>query len=103
MEYNLGMDEKILQQKVEEVLINRVNPLLADHFGSAEFSSYENGTVYVRLMGACSSCPSAQYTVEDIVKAEIICELPEIDDVLLDTCVSSDIMDMARKILNKEI
>lgn len=97
------MVDKELQGKVIQVLKDKVNPLLEGHFGSAELSSIEDGTVYVRLCGACASCPSAQYTVEDIVKAEIISALPEIKDVVLDTRVSEDLLDMARKILNKQI
>jgi hypothetical protein len=30
-------------------------------------------------------------------------ELPEVKDVVLDTSVSQDLIDMAKKILNKEI
>ena len=56
----------------------------------------------MRLTGACRTCPSAQYTIEDVVK-EILCnEIPEIKDVILDTSVSEDLIDMAKKILNKE-
>lgn len=97
------MSDNVLQGKIEEVLMNKVNPILESHFGSAEFSSIEDGVVYIRMNGACASCPSAQYTVEDIVKAEIMNELPEIKDVVLDSGVSEDVLDMARKILNKEI
>ena len=103
MEYNLGMNDQILQQKVIDVLKDKVNPILEGHFGSADLSSIENGIVYVRMNGACSSCPSAQYTVEDIVKAEIMNELPDIVDVVLDSAVSEDVLEMARKILNKEV
>ena len=103
MEYNLGMNDNTMQEKIKEILISKVNPVLESHFGAAEFSSLEDGVVYVRMTGACASCPSAQYTVEDVVKAEIINELPEIKDVVLDVGVSDDMLDMVRKILNKEI
>ena len=57
----------------------------------------------MRLTGACASCPSAQQTIEDVVKSVVTGELDEVKDVILDTSVSEDLLDMARKILNKEI
>jgi len=57
----------------------------------------------VRLTGACGSCPSAQYTLEDVVKTILMEELPELRDVVLDTSVSDDLIDMAKKILRKEL
>jgi Fe-S cluster biogenesis protein NfuA len=59
--------------------------------------------VKVKLTGACASCPSAQYTIEDIVKAIVMDEIPEVKDVILDTSVSEDLIDMAKKILRGEM
>lgn len=42
-------------------------------------------------------------TIEDIVKAEVMSGTEGLKDVVLDTSVSEDLLDMARKILNKEI
>lgn len=92
-----------MKDKIEKVLKENVNPILEQHYGASELSAYEDGVVYVRMTGACGSCPSAQGTVEDIVKAEIMDKLPEIKDVRLDTSVSDDLLDMAKKILNKEV
>lgn len=92
-----------LEDKIIKVLEENVNPILEQHFGAAELTSLDDGIVYVKMTGACSSCPSAQSTVEDIVKAEILDKVPEIEDVRLDTSVSEELLDMAKKILNKEI
>ena len=92
-----------MKNKVEKVLIENVNPILENHYGASEISAIEDGVVYVKMMGACGSCPSAQGTVEDIVKAEIMDKVPEVKDVRLDTSVSEDLLDMAKKILNKEV
>lgn len=92
-----------MENKINKVLKENVNPILEQHFGAAELSSFEDDVVYVRMTGACSSCPSAQSTVEDIVKGEILDKIPEVKDVRLDTTVSEDLIDMAKKILNKEI
>jgi len=90
-----------MESRIESVLAEKVNPLLADHYGAAELTGYDGGVAYVRLTGACGACPSAQFTVEDVVKAEIVAAIPEVKDVALDVSVSQDLIDMAKKLLNK--
>jgi Fe-S cluster biogenesis protein NfuA len=92
-----------LEEKIKKVLTEKVNPLLESHYGGAVLVSYENNIAKVRLTGACRTCPSAQFTIEDVVKEIILNELPEVEDVILDTSVSEDLIQMARKILKKEI
>jgi hypothetical protein len=38
-----------------------------------------------------------------VVRAEIISALPDVEDVVLDTSVGDDLIDFAKKILNKEL
>lgn len=92
-----------MEDKIREILKEKVDPVLAAHFGGAVLTKLEDGVAYVRLTGACASCPSAQQTIEDIVKAEVMSGTEGLKDVVLDTSVSEDLLDMARKILNKEI
>ncbi|MGI6730990.1 MAG: NifU family protein [Anaerovoracaceae bacterium] len=91
-----------MEDQIKRVLEEKVNPILASHHGGANLVSYEDGVVLVRLTGACSACPSAQYTIEDVVKSIVMEELKEVKDVVLDTSISSDLIDMAKKILNKD-
>ena len=90
-------------KQIEMILAERVNPILAEHYGAAQLTGFKDGVVTVRLTGACGTCPSAQFTIEDVVKAEICAGLPGVRDVVLDTTVSQDLIDMAKKILNKEV
>lgn len=92
-----------MEEKIIKILKEKVDPILAAHFGGADLVNFENGVAKVRLTGACSSCPSAQYTIEDVVKSILTEEIPEVKDVVLDTSVSQELIDMAKKILNKEI
>ena len=92
-----------MEKKINKILLEKVNPLLESHYGGAILVGYENGIAKVRLTGACKGCPSAQYTTEDIIKEILMSEMPEIKDVILDTSVSQDLLDMAKKILNKEV
>ena len=92
-----------MKEQIEKVLKEKVDPVLAQHYGGAILTGLsEDKTVKVKLTGACASCPSAQYTIEDIVKAIVMEEIPEVRDVVLDTSVSEDLIDMAKKILRGE-
>ncbi|MFV0516581.1 MAG: NifU family protein [Aminipila sp.] len=92
-----------MEEKIKEVLEGKVNPALAGHFGGAALSKFEDEIAWIRLTGACCSCPSAQITLEDVVKQIIMEECDFVKDVKLDDSVSEDLLDMAKKILNKQI
>ncbi|GAB1476612.1 hypothetical protein MASR2M70_14480 [Bacillota bacterium] len=92
-----------MEEKIKKILEDKVNPLLADHFGGAKLTGLENNVARVRLVGACGSCPSAQFTLEDVVKNILMEELPDLEDVVLDTSVSDDLINMAKKLLRKEL
>ena len=96
------MDQKIVEN-VRNILKSQVDPVLEKHYGGAILTGIENGVAMVRLTGACASCPSAQDTIESVVKDILLPQVPELKDVILDTSVSEDLIDMAKKILNKEI
>ncbi len=94
---------KSLEEAVRKVLREQVDPVLQEHFGGSQLTKIEDGVAYVKLTGACAGCPSAQETLEDVVKDFVMGGVPEIRDVVLDTSVSEDLLDMARKILHHEI
>ncbi|GHU49003.1 hypothetical protein FACS1894127_1010 [Clostridia bacterium] len=93
---------KNMRERIETIISEKVNPMLESHKGGVELSSYENNIAYIKMTGACSECPSAQYTLEEVVKEIIMKELPDLEDVVLDTSVSQDLIDMAKKLLNGE-
>lgn len=85
--------------KVEEILETKVRPQLAAHYGNIELIGVQNGVVEVKLLGQCSGCPSAKFTIEEIVEATLKESLPEIKKVVLINQVSEELLDMAREIL----
>lgn len=92
------MDIIELNRIVEE----KINPVLAKHYGGAEVTAFENGIVSVKMMGACGQCPSAQETIESVVRELFMAESSEIKDVVLDDCLSDELMNMAKEILSRK-
>ena len=95
--------ERKLEEKIRKILKEQVDPVLSQHFGGASLTGYENGIAFVRLTGACAQCPSAQETLESVVKDFVMGGCPQVEDVVLDISVSEDLLDMARKILKGEV
>lgn len=73
-------NEEVIK-KIKEV-IAKVRPYLQNDGGDIEFKRYENGVVYVKLVGACSNCPMAQMTLRDGIENALISEVPEVIKVI---------------------
>lgn len=70
-----------MEEKINEVL-DKIRPYLQNDGGDVIFSRYENGVVYVKLMGACSNCEYADYTMEEGIESALINEIPEVIKVV---------------------
>ena len=79
--YTTLMEKNI---EIQKILEENVNPVLAGHFGGAELVSYEDNVAKVKMTGACSGCPSAQMTLEAVVKRLIMENTDGVADVVLD-------------------
>ena len=92
-----------MEDTIIKILKEKVDPILANHYGGAMLTAIEDGVAYIRFTGACAQCPSAQDTLEQVVRHPVTTECSAINHVTLHTTVSEDLLDMARKILNHEI
>ncbi|PAB59443.1 NifU family protein [Anaeromicrobium sediminis] len=90
-----------MKEKVLKVMEEIIRPQLAKHYGDISLVDVKDNVVYVKLLGACSGCPSARFTIEDVVLASLQNEIPSIEKVELVQEVSSELLDMAKKILRK--
>ena len=71
-----------MKEKVEAAL-SKVRPYLQRDGGDIELVSVEDdGTVKVRLMGACSGCPGAAQTLKHGVERILKEEIKEIKEVV---------------------
>ena len=61
--------------RIKEI-IKKIRPYLQADGGDVEYVSYENGIVYVKLLGACIGCSSADATLKDGIEAILLEEVP---------------------------
>jgi len=70
-----------LKQKVQEV-IESLRPALQMDGGDMEFVGLEEGTVMLRLTGACAGCPMSTMTLKMGIEARLKEVIPEIKGVI---------------------
>lgn len=89
-------------RKIEAVLDERVRPTLRAHGGEIAVDRLENGVLYVKLLGQCAGCPSADLTSEQVVEAELVKALPElVRKVAVVQTVSDELWEQAKKLLRE--
>lgn len=81
MKEKKAVETKEVVEKVKEV-INKLRPYLQNDGGDVEFKRFENGVVYVKLVGACSNCPMATMTLQDGIENALLNEVPEVIKVV---------------------
>ncbi|MEJ2182977.1 MAG: NifU family protein [Nitrospirota bacterium] len=69
-----------MRHKVEEVL-EKIREGLKAEGGDIELVDVRDGVVYVRLIGACSTCPMSELTMKNWVETNLKKEVPEIEAV----------------------
>lgn len=69
--------EGSLEQRLELFIRDEVAPFLQQDGGDIEFVGYDEGTVKVRLRGACGTCPSSLATLQGGVERRLTAEFPQ--------------------------
>lgn len=75
------MDNKEIENKIKEIL-EKIKPFLNNDGGDVEFVQYNNGILYVRLLGSCIDCPMADTTIKEMIEYTITFEIPEVKEVI---------------------
>ena len=87
-------------ERIEAVLDEKVRPALRAHGGEIEIDRLENRVLYVKLLGQCAGCPSADLTNETLVEAELVQALPElVKKVSVIQTVSDELWEQAKRLL----
>ena len=74
------MDENIIN-KIKEV-IEKIRPFLQNDGGDIEFVRFEEGIVYVRMLGACAGCMSLDQTLNEGVREILVENIPGVIEVV---------------------
>lgn len=90
-----------MEEQIRHIIEQQIRPYLVEHFGDVSLVSCIDGVVRVKFEGACQNCPSANVTLEDVVKKTLTSEVDGVVDVIAINEMSSDILAMAKTILNR--
>lgn len=71
---------KNTEEKIIEI-IDKIRPFLISDGGNIEFVKFEDGIVYIKMLGHCSECPLIDTTLKDSIEVAIINEVPEVIEV----------------------
>jgi Fe-S cluster biogenesis protein NfuA len=64
-----------------QAVIDKIRPSLQADGGDVELVAVDNGTVKVRLQGACKGCPMSQMTLKNGIEKILKQEIPEVERV----------------------
>ena len=70
-----------MREKVEEVL-DKIRPALMRDGGNVELVDVNDGTVQVKLTGACAGCPMSTMTLKMGIEQILKQEIPEVKEVV---------------------
>ncbi len=69
------------EKKIIEI-IDSLRPYLINDGGNIEFVKYEDGIVYIQMLGACADCGLIDVTLKDGIEFAIKEEIPEVKGVV---------------------
>jgi Fe-S cluster biogenesis protein NfuA len=75
----------MLDKTKVEAALSKVRPMLQRDGGDVELAGITDGTVKVRLTGACGHCPMSTMTLKMGVERFLKQEIPEITSVVAET------------------
>ena len=70
-------EQKDIEKKINEVL-DRIRPYLENDGGNLEYIKFEDGIVYIKLLGACAGCSMIDITLKDGIEAMLMDEISEV-------------------------
>ena len=73
-------DAEIVDQ-IRELIDTRVRPAVANDGGDIIYRGFDKGTVYLKMQGACSGCPSSTATLKHGIEGLLKHYVPEVVEV----------------------
>ncbi len=72
---------KETEKKIIEI-IDTLRPYLINDGGNIEFVKFEDGIVYIKMLGACADCGLMDFTLKDGIEFALKEEVPEVKSVV---------------------
>lgn len=70
-----------VEEKIEEVL-DTLRPYIINDGGNIEFVKFEDGIVYIKMLGACAECGLLDFTLKDGIEQTLKEEIEEVKGVV---------------------
>jgi Fe-S cluster biogenesis protein NfuA len=80
MDHDDPADADIIVQ-IKELIETRVRPAVANDGGDIIYQGFNKGTVFLKMQGACSGCPSSTATLKNGIESLLKHYVPEVTDV----------------------
>lgn len=74
-------NEYTIEEQIIAVL-NVIRPYLNNDGGDIEFVRFDEGVVYVRMLGACAGCMSLDQTLNEGVREILVENIPGVIEVV---------------------
>ena len=62
--------------------IEKIRPFLVSEGGDIKYIKFEDGIVYVKMLGHCSNCSFMDVTLKDGIEVALLNEVPEVIEVV---------------------
>lgn len=71
------------QEIISEIkkILDKIRPYLNSEGGDLEFIGFEDGIVYIKMLGACVDCGGLDSTLKDGIEALLVEYVPDVIEV----------------------
>ena len=71
-----------MRHKIQKLLDEKVNPMVAQHGGHIDLIDYVNKVAYIRMSGGCQGCSASKATLKQGVEKAIFEAFPRVRQVI---------------------
>ncbi len=71
-----------MRQKIQRVIDEKINPMVAQHGGRIDLVDYANKTAFIKMSGGCQGCSSSKLTLQQGVERELFAAIPRIQRIV---------------------
>ncbi len=76
------MIELTTEEKIQ-IVLDKIRPFIKRDGGDVQFDSFEDGIVYITMIGACADCMMIDTTISDGIEVILMEEVPGVLGVKL--------------------